>query len=597
MEIYLYIGFALAVFSVIALWIKNKQLKSEIVKINEDLNNQKTQEVEIATLKGKLDGLQNIENELQTLKGSFEYEKNEKHKLDKALSASEQKLEELNNIKTLYETSNNKLSQKQDEFANLKEETSKYKTSLEEQLKQYEEFKTLNENRQNEMKEEIEKLKNTNASYNEEIKNYKSQLSKFETQVQETLQNSEKSLEDKSKYINELKETINALGDDKSELQKQVNNDKGTIHTLQTQLEEQNKAMEDKLELLKNSEKKLKEEFENLANKIFTDNSKKFSEQNKENLGLILNPMKQQLGEFKKKVEDVYDKEAKDRTALQYELKTLKELNLKMSEEAHKLTTALKSDNKKQGNWGEMVLDNVLESSGLRLGHEYEKQLHLKDDEDKAFKPDVVVHLPDKRDIIIDAKTSLTAYSEYMTEENEDLKQVHLKSHIKSVKEHIKGLADKKYEDLKGVNTLDFIFMFVPIEGALLLALENDVSLFDDAFKQKVVLVSPSTLLVALRAVENIWRYERQAQNIADVYYRAEELYKKFNNFIEDLKKVGKSIENANNTYTEAFKKLKDGRGSLISQVTMLKQVSNIKPKKEIDSVLVESSMVDMIKN
>lgn len=483
----------------------------------------------------------------------------------KSLSSDKQKLhvalQELQNIKqnqdiqmAVLEEKANTLPLMQDEINHLKTtlesvklqeqnlhvELSEYKISLQKQNQKYSEFEDSTKKREDELKDELQKEKQTSFNYNEEIKEYKSQISQ-----------------------------------------------------LQTQLEEQNNAMQDKLKLLQENEQKLKVEFENLANKIFSDNSKKFSEQNQKDLGLILNPMRQQLGEFKKKVEDVYDKEAKDRSALQNELKTLKELNHKMSQEAHKLTTALTSDNKTQGNWGEMILDNVLESSGLRLGHEYEKQLHLKDDEDKAFKPDVVVHLPDDRDLIIDAKTSLKSYNEYMTEVDEELKTIHLKNHIRSIKEHIKGLADKKYEDLKGVNTLDFIFMFLPIEGALLLALENDVNLYDEAFKQKIILVSPTTLLVALRAVENTWRYERQAQNIVDVYYRAEELYKKFNGFIEDMKKVGKGLDNANETYNEAFKKLTGGRGNLISQVTMLKKVSNIKPKKEIDSTLVENSMID----
>jgi DNA recombination protein RmuC len=179
-----------------------------------------------------------------------------------------------------------------------------------------------------------------------------------------------------------------------------------------------------------------------------------------------------------------------------------------------------------------------------------------------------------------------------MASKDDEDRQLHLKNHIKSVKEHIKGLANKKYEDLKNINSLDFIFMFLPIESALLLALENDVNLYDEAFKQKIILVSPTTLLVALRAVENTWRYERQAKNIQDVYKRAEELYKKFTSFVDDLKRVDKGLESARTSYDEAFKKLSGGRGNLINQVTMLKQVSNIKPKKELDSSLVESSIL-----
>lgn len=423
--------------------------------------------------------------------------------------------------------------------------------------------------------------------YMKTIDDYKDQINKKDIEIA-TFCEKVIHLDTLSQKVKELEMIIDKKQDE-------ITQDKIIISQLQTQLKEQNKAMQDKLELLQNSEAKLKTEFENLANKIFDSNSKKFKEQSSESLGLILNPMKQQLNEFKKKVEDVYDKEAKDRSALSAELKMLKELNLKMATEATNLTNALKHDNKTQGGWGEMVLDKVLESSGLREGYEFTKQVSLRDDEDKLFKPDVIVNLPDNRHIIIDAKTSLTAYNEYRASTKEDEKQIHLKNHIKSIKEHIKGLSNKKYEDLQNINSLDFIFMFLPIESALLLALENDVNLYDEAFKQKIILVSPTTLLVALRAVENTWRYERQAQNIQDVYKRAEELYKKFVGFVEDLKKVDKGLESARVSYDEAFKKLSSGNGNLIRQVTMLKQVSNIKPKKELDSVLVDNSMIDIL--
>lgn len=450
------------------------------------------------------------------------------------LDASFQKVKDLETL----------VNEKQIELSNIKEDSSGYKTSLDEQKEKYNDFKITSDKRLDELKEELQEQKIQISKYNDEIKN-----------------------------------------------------DKSLISQLQTQLEEQNKAMEEKLQLLHNSEAKLKIEFENLANKIFDSNSKKFTQQNQESLGLILNPMKQQLSDFKKKVEDVYDKEAKDRSALSVELKMLKELNQKMTQETANLTNALKGDSGKQGKWGEMVLENVLESSGLREGHEYNREVSLRDDEDKLFRPDVIVNLPDNRHIIIDAKTSLTAYNEYMASDNEADKQDYIKKHIKSIKDHIKGLSNKKYEDLKNINSLDFIFMFVPIESALLLALEHDVNLYDEAFKQKIILVSPTTLLVALRAVENIWRYERQAQSIEEVYKRAEELYKKFNGFVEDLKKVGKGLETANKSYSDAFDKLSLGSGNLVRQVTMLKKVSSIKPKKDLDSALVDGAMMDALED
>lgn len=596
-----------SVILVIGGFLFYKTVKDKNTEIKDLLNDKQNLEVKNSELTVSLDNLNNIKDLYIESSKQLEEKKQESNQFKEELTKTKALLDVQINKYNDFEKSqaervndlkneNNQLKvsseNKSIDIGQLKEDLSKYKTSFQEQKdKNIEQSTSLNK-RIEELKDEILSLKSTNLDYNEQIKNYKSVISELETKVNENIQNSEKILTDKESYISDLKQTINTLSDDKKELQIQVNKDKATVSQLKTQLEEQNKAMGEKLQILQNSEEKLKIEFENLATKIFTDNSKKFSEQNQKDLGLILNPMKAQIMDFKKKVEDVYDKEAKDRSALQQELKTLKDLNLKMSDEAHKLTLALKNDNKKQGSWGEMVLEKVLENSGLREGYEYRREVSLKDNEDKTFRPDVIVDLPDNRNIIIDAKTSLSSYNEYVSEDNEDIKAIKLKNHINSIKNHIRSLADKQYENLKNVNTLDFIFMFIPIEGALLLALDNNLSLYDNAFKQKIILVSPTTLLVALRAVENTWRYERQAQNIADVYSRAEELYKKFNNFIEDLKKVGDSIKKADDTYNEAFKKLSEGRGNLISQVSMLKKVSNIKPKKEIDDVLVEKALI-----
>lgn len=389
----------------------------------------------------------------------------------------------------------------------------------------------------------------------------------------------------------DLKYTIDQQRDELIALRTQSSSDKSKLAILETKLEEQQKSMREKLELLEENEVKLKQEFTNLANEILEKSSKKLQQESEKGLGNLLNPMKVQLADFKKKVEDVYEKEAKDRSALQQELKSLKELNLKMSTDATNLTNALKGQSKQQGVWGEMVLEKVLESSGLREGHEYNREVNLKDEDEGRFRPDVIINLPDNRHIVIDAKTSLTAYNEYMAAEDDAERLEHVRNHLVSMKAHVKGLASKKYEALEGINSLDFIFMFVPIEGALLLALENDVNLYDDSFKQKIILVSPTTLLVALRAVENSWRYEKQAQNIAEVAKRAELLYGKFTGFVDDLTKVGDSIHKANESYTKAFDKLKNGSGNLVMQVNELKKVSNIKPKKELSSELVNEAL------
>jgi len=376
--------------------------------------------------------------------------------------------------------------------------------------------------------------------------------------------------------INELESELKNLRDEKESLNV-------SYSTIKQQLEDKSKYVED-----------LKKEFKNLANEILDDNSKKFSLQNKESMENLLNPVKIQINEFKKKVEDVYDKESRDRTALQHELKSLKELNQKISTDAINLTNALKGESKTQGSWGEMILEKVLESSGLRLGEEYIKEEYLKhEDSNKGYRPDVIVKLPENRDIIIDAKTSLTAYESYVsaTEENEKLS--FLNAHIVSINNHINGLSDKKYEDLKGVNSLDFVFMFIPIESALMLALENERDLFDKAFKKKIVLVSPTTLLVALKAVENSWRYEKQAKNINDVYDRATKLYEKLEGFTSTLENVGKHISKASEEYNKAYSQFTSGSGNVIRQTQMLKDVSNIKPKKELSAQLIEKSLLE----
>ncbi len=389
-------------------------------------------------------------------------------------------------------------------------------------------------------------------------------------------------LNEKLTVIDSLKNSINELETELSQTRGEKENILSSYSAIKQELEDKSKYVDE-----------LKKEFKNLATEILDDNSKKFSEQNKESINTLLNPVKIQLSEFKKKVEDVYDKEAKDRSALQYELKTLKELNQKISTDAINLTNALKGESKTQGSWGEMVLEKVLESSGLRKDEEYIREEYLKHEEGRGYRPDVIVKLPENRDIIIDAKTSLTAYESYVSSVDEDEKKSYLNAHILSINNHINELSEKKYEDLQGVNSLDFVFMFIPIESALMLAMESDKTLFDKAFKKKIVLVSPTTLLVALKAVENSWRYEKQAKSINDVYDRATKLYEKLEGFTTTLENVGKHIDRAKDEYDKAYNQFSSGTGNVIRQTEMLKQVSNIKPKKEIKNEIIERAMID----
>ena len=374
-------------------------------------------------------------------------------------------------------------------------------------------------------------------------------------------------LEEKLKLLDEYKNECERLKNENIALQ--MENQK-----LKTYIEENKKAYEEKIEFLKNSEENLKESFENLANVILEKTAEKFNKTSETSISQIVNPMQKEIKEFKEKVENLTIDEVRKLSALENELKNLKELNLKLSSEAENLTKALKGDKKLQGNWGEMVLERVLEMSGLRLNKDYEREVVLRSDDGKIFRPDVVVHLPNKRDIIIDSKVSLNAYTEYIKTEDKE----YLKKHINALKSHIDSLAEKNYESLKGINTLDFIFMFVPIENALNIALENS-DLFEYAFKKRIVLTSPSTLLVSLRTIEATWRYERHFENIKEVIKNAEILYDKVRLFSEDFEKIGKNIQNMSKTYESAKNRLQN---SIIKQINNLKEKSGIKPKKEI---------------
>ena len=346
------------------------------------------------------------------------------------------------------------------------------------------------------------------------------------------------------------------------------------VAVLKERLSAQQTVNEQKLQMLQDNKEQMKLEFKDLADKILDSNSEKFSHQNKEHLSKMISPIKVQFDAFKKQIHDVYINEAKDRSMLQAEIKSIKEINHQMSKEAKNLTSALKGESKKQGIWGEMILESVLENSGLRLGIEYEREVSLEHESDNSrYRPDVIVHLPDTREIIIDAKTSLTAYEKYVSSTDEEQKDTFAKQHLTSIKQHIKELSDKDYTKLKGIETLDFIFMFVPIESAMLMAMEYDTSLFDHAFKKNVILVGPTTLMVSLRAVENSWKYEHQQRNAQEIAKRAGLLYDKFIIFIETVEKLGKQIGTVQKTYDEAYNKLHIGAGSLTSRFQKLEQL------------------------
>lgn len=359
---------------------------------------------------------------------------------------------------------------------------------------------------------------------------------------------------------------------------------------LSTRMEEERKSSAEKLKILENAEQKLTAQFESLANKILDEKAKKFTEQNSVNLNHLLNPLREQLGEFRKKVDDVYVNDSKDRASLRDEIKGLRLRAEKISQDAINLTQALKGDKKTQGNWGELILEKVLEQSGLRKGIEYKTQSGFKDADNNLFKPDVIVHLPEHRNVIIDSKVSLVAYEKYVSSDDESIQEQALKQHTQSIRKHIKELTNKNYSDLEGIRSLDFVLMFMPIEAAFSLAFQHEAQLFNEAFKNRIVVVSPTTLLATLRTIDNIWRIERQNENAKSIADKAGSIYDKLCGFVEDLEKLGSQLRTAQKTYEGVMNKLTLGKGNLIRMASDFIE-QGVKVKKQLPKSMTEKAV------
>jgi DNA recombination protein RmuC len=303
-----------------------------------------------------------------------------------------------------------------------------------------------------------------------------------------------------------------------------------------------------------------------------------------------LSPLKIQIEGFKKQISDSYTNEAKERHTLSHEIKSLQKLNQEMAKEAMNLTQALKGDNKQQGNWGEVVLARVLAESGLRDGHEYQTQASLNNDEGKRFQPDVIVHLPHDKQVVIDAKMTLVAYERYFNSDDLTVKQKALNEHLVAMRTHVKGLSRKDYHQLKGIQSLDYVLMFIPVEPAFQLAIEADPSLIKDALELNIIIVSPTTLLVALRTIDNLWRNERQNQNAALIAEKASKMYDKLRLFIDDMEQVGSALNKAQSSYEGAMNKIHTGRGNLIRQAEGLKEMG-VEVKKPIAPQVTEKAL------
>lgn len=349
----------------------------------------------------------------------------------------------------------------------------------------------------------------------------------------------------------------------------------------------QRSHLEDKLAALNQSEVRLQHEFERLAQRIFEQKSQQIESLNQKHLASTLDPLKQQLEAFRQQVGNQHAEEGRQRMSLQKELFTLRELNKQMTAEAESLTRALKGDSRQQGVWGEVVLERILEQSGLREGHEYEVQGQRMAEAGKRYRPDVIIHLPEKRQVIIDSKVSLTAYERYFNAETDALRQKALMEHVASLKSHVRDLGKKNYQQLEGVTTLDYVLLFVPIEPAFLLAVDKDPELIRLALDHNIMLVSPTNLLVALRTVHNIWQYEHQSQNAQRIASDAAKLYDKFVGFLDDLGKIEQSMAVTNKHFDAAMNKLSTGRGNLVARVEKFRELG-VQPSKKINPQLLD---------
>ncbi|MDR5750203.1 MULTISPECIES: DNA recombination protein RmuC [unclassified Caballeronia] len=360
---------------------------------------------------------------------------------------------------------------------------------------------------------------------------------------------------------------------------------------LRTSAEAEQKHAEEKLHLLTQAKEELSAQFKTLATEILEEKSKRFTEQNQSNLDQLLEPLKTRLREFQGKVEEVYIQEGKDRTALAEQVKQLHALNQALSEDAKNLTSALKGSSKTQGNWGELILERVLESSGLRKGHEYLVQDSQTREDGSRAQPDVVILLPEERKLVVDSKVSLVAYEAYSSAESDERRSISLRQHVESIRGHIKSLSDKQYHALYG-KSLDFVLAFVPIEPAFMLAITNDKDIFMEALNRNVLLVSPSTLLFVVRTVAHLWRQEAQNRNAQDIARRGAELYDKLCGFVGDFENFGNRLKQAQSAYDAAHGKLVSGKGNVIRQAEMLRELG-VKPSKALPAALVETSNED----
>ena len=392
----------------------------------------------------------------------------------------------------------------------------------------------------------------------------------------------------KELYTSE-KERSEKIEKENREKEEIIGNLKADVSSRDTLIDSLNSKLDEESKRLIEQQKQLQTQFENMANEIFEKKSEKFTEQNQKNIDLILKPLGEKIKSFEQSVEDKYLKDQKNKAGLSEQIKLLQETNQKISQDANNLAKALKGDSKVQGDWGELQLEVLLEKSGLYKGVHFRTQNSLKDEEGNDKRPDCIIDLPDDKNLIIDSKVSLSSYEQYVNSEDELKKQVLLKQHLESIKKHIKDLAGKDYPNLYSINTPDYVLMFIPIEPALTLALQEDVEIFNLALNKNIILVSTSTLMATMRTVSFIWQQENQKKNVLEIARQSGALYEKFIGFTNDLEGVGKAIDNAHKKYEAAQSKLISGRGNLVNSVEKIKKLG-AKTNKSISQDLIDKS-------
>ncbi|MFT5280141.1 MAG: DNA recombination protein RmuC, partial [Bacteroidia bacterium] len=384
----------------------------------------------------------------------------------------------------------------------------------------------------------------------------------------------------------------NQLKTELEEVRSKFNESEKSLASSRQHFIDQEERQADQKKEFEDLNKRFNTEFQNLANKILEEKSEKFTEKNKDNIESILKPLRERIKDFEEKVERNYGEEKKEKAELKGEIKQLMELNQKISQEANNLASALKGDQKMQGNWGEMILERILESSGLVKGEEYKTQDSMHNEQGDRIQPDVVIYLPDDKHLIIDSKVSMIAYERYTNSDSEEDKEHHLKAHITSVKAHVKGLQDKNYQKGIGLNSPDYVLMFMPIESSFSLSIQADTELFHYAQSKKIVIVSPSTLLATLFTVSSVWKQERRSKNAEAIAVKSAALYDKFVGFAEDMIKIGDRLDSTKKVYGEAMNKLNQGSGNLVRRTEELRKMG-IQPKKELPKQLTEEQDID----